>query len=52
MRQIGAGYLLEDGLPGNCATPTDFSPAADLAPVYDVGGVRIWRLTDDPAAVP
>jgi hypothetical protein len=48
MRQVGAGYLLEDGLPGDCASPTDFSAAPDLATIYELDGIRIWRLADDP----
>ena len=50
MRDLGAGYLLEDGLPGECATPTDFAAAPELASVYDADGIRIWRLADGGAA--
>jgi hypothetical protein len=52
MRQVGAGYLLEDGLPGACGTPTDFAAAPGLASVYEEDGIRIWRLADDGTPAP
>jgi len=45
MRETGASYLIEDGLPADCTTPTDFSGSSELLLVYDRDGIRIWRLT-------
>jgi hypothetical protein len=45
LRELGATYVVADGLPDGCATPTDFAnPAFELA--HEVGLVRIWRLAD------
>ncbi len=52
MRQDGAEYLLADGLPGGCTTPTDFAGAPGLTLVYDADGIRIWHLTDAAARAP
>ena len=52
MRQTGATYLLADGLPADCETPTDFTETPDLALVYDADGIRIWQLADAAAAAP
>lgn len=50
MRQTGADYLLEDGLPGDCPAPTSFVGAPGLTSVYDADGIRIWQLSDGGAA--
>lgn len=46
MRQLGAGYLIDARLPGDCTYPTDFTTTDELTLVYDSGGIRIWQLND------
>jgi hypothetical protein len=44
MRETGASYLIEDGLPADCGSPTDFAASSELLLAYDQDGIRIWRL--------
>jgi hypothetical protein len=46
MRQLGATYLLEDGLPTGCQTPIDFGASPAFRRVYANPSVTIFRLTN------
>ncbi|HET6819552.1 MAG TPA: hypothetical protein VFH98_03255 [Candidatus Limnocylindria bacterium] len=50
MRQLGATYLVDQGRPDGCDTPTDFRESAQLHRVYENPELRIWQLRDPPAA--
>ena len=43
-RSLGASYLLEGGLPEDCATPTRFADSPDWTLVFTDAGLAIYRL--------
>jgi hypothetical protein len=50
MRQLGATYLIDQGRPDGCDTPTEFREGARLHKVYENPALRIWQVVDAPAA--
>ncbi|HEX3219892.1 MAG TPA: hypothetical protein VHU77_07695, partial [Candidatus Limnocylindria bacterium] len=44
MRQLGASYLIEQGRPDHCDSPTEFREGPQLHEVYENPGLRIWQL--------
>jgi hypothetical protein len=50
MRQLGATYLIDQGRPDRCDTPTEFREGRQLHEVYENPALRIWQLVDAPTA--
>ena len=50
MRQLGATYLIDQGRPDGCDTPTEFREGRQLHEVYENSALRIWQLADGAAA--
>lgn len=46
MRQLGATYLLDQGRPDHCDTPTEFRDGRQLHKVYENPALRIWQVVD------
>jgi hypothetical protein len=44
MRQLGATYLLDQGRPDQCKTPTEFRDGPLLHKVYENPALRIWQV--------
>jgi hypothetical protein len=49
MRRLGATYLIDQGRPDGCDTPTEFREGKRLHKVYENPALRIWQLVDRPA---
>ncbi|HEY7526103.1 MAG TPA: hypothetical protein VIA82_04655 [Candidatus Limnocylindria bacterium] len=49
MRQLGATYLIDQGRPDGCDTPTEFHDGKRLHKVYENPALRIWQLVEAPA---
>jgi hypothetical protein len=50
MQQLGATYLIDQGRPDRCDTPTEFREGRQLHEVYENPALRIWQLVDAPTA--
>jgi hypothetical protein len=50
MRQLGATYLIDQGRPAGCDTPTEFREGARLHKVYENPELRIWQVVDGAAS--
>jgi hypothetical protein len=46
MRRLSATYLLDQGRPENCQTPTEFVEGTQLHKVYENDALRIWQVID------
>jgi hypothetical protein len=44
MRQLGATYILDQGRPDHCDTPTEFRDGLQLHKVYENPALRIWQV--------
>ena len=49
MRQLGASYLIDQGRPDGCDTPTEFREGRQLHKVYENAALRIWQVADGAA---
>jgi hypothetical protein len=48
MRELGATYLLDQGRPDHCDTPTQFRDGRELHKVYENAELRIWQVAGGP----
>jgi hypothetical protein len=49
MRQLGATYIIDQGRPDGCDTPTEFHEGKRLHKVYENPALRIWQLVEASA---